>query len=229
MKDKETIVISLGGSIVVQDEPDYSFILKFKNLIQNHIKLGKRFFIVVGGGKISRTYQSSLKNIIDANTEDLDKIGIYATYINAELLRLSLKEYTPNEIVTDPSVVSGLSNDVVIGAGWKSGCSTDTETILMAEELGIKRILNLSNVDYIYDSDPKVNPNAKKIENISWEEYRSIISDKWVPGMNLPFDPVASKMAEEYGIEVVFMSGTDIENLDSYLNNKDFIGSVIRV
>jgi len=226
--EKETIVISLGGSIVVPEGPDYSFIIKFKKLIEKNLKKGKRFFIIVGGGKICRVYQESLTKIIDANKEDLDWMGIYVTRTNAELLRLALKEYTPSEIVTDSSVVSDLSNSVVVGAGWKPGCSTDTDAVLIAEELKAKKIINLSNTDYIYDSDPKVNPKAKKIEHITWEKYRSIITDKWTPGMNLPFDPVASKRADELGIEVISISGRDLDSLDNCLNNKKFKGTTIK-
>lgn len=228
MQEKETIIISLGGSILVPEQPDYSFIIRFKRLIEEYLKQNKRFFIIVGGGKVCRTYQDSLKNIIDASKEDLDWMGIYITRANAELLRLSFKEYCPKEIVTDPYVASDLSNDVVVCAGWKPGSSTDTDAVLIAEELGIQKIINISNIDYVYDSDPRVNKEAKKFENLSWSKYRSLISDKWIPGMSLPFDPIASKMSEENNIEVVFVSGKDLNNLENYLKGESFIGTVIK-
>ena len=93
--------------------------------------------------------------------------------------------------------------------------------------LGAKRIINLSNIDYVYDSDPKINSNAKKIEKISWKDYKALIPKEWNPGLNSPFDPIASKIAEEEKMKVAILNGKNISNLEKYLNGKDFIGTVI--
>jgi len=228
MEDKENIIISLGGSIVVPDDPDFSFIIQFKELVLKWVSLGKRFFIIVGGGKTCRNYNEALKKVINPSTEDLDWLGIYATRLNAELVLLSFEGVTPSQIVTDPSVIHNLKEDVIIGAGWKPGCSTDYDAVLVAEQLNSKKIINLSNVDYVYESDPGVNPNAKKFENLSWKEYRSFISSEWGAGMSTPFDPIASKKADEMGIELAFINGHDLESLENYLEGKPFKGTIIK-
>ena len=79
----------------------------------------------------------------------------------------------------------------------------------------------------MYDSDPKINPNAKKIEKISWAKYRTIIPKEWNPGLNSPFDPTASKMAEKDGIQVIIMNGKPIDNLAKCLNGENFLGTLI--
>jgi len=229
MDKKESIVISLGGSMVVPNIPDHDFIIKFRDLIIDWVKNhNKRFFIIVGGGKTCRVYNEALSKTIDATTEELDWLGIYATHLNAELVLLSFRGFAPKEIVTDPSVIPNLTEDVIIGAGWKPGCSTDLDAILTANEVGAKKVINLSNIDYVYDSDPKTNPNAKKFENVSWGEYRSCIPSDWKSGMNTPFDPTSSKKAEESGIEVAFMAGADLKSLENYLNGLPFIGTTIK-
>ncbi len=228
MDTQETIVISLGGSIVVPDLPDPSFIVAFRELILSHVKKGKKFIIIVGGGKTCRRYQEALSNTIDTKVEDLDWIGIYSTHLNAQLIRMSFKDYAPLDIITDPSAVSSLSESVIIGAGWKPGCSTDMDAVLTAEEIGSNKVINLSNINYVYDSDPKTNPNAKKYENVSWTEYLTFIPNEWTSGMNTPFDPTASKKAQELGLEVSFIAGHDLESLDNYLNGKSFQGTVIK-
>jgi uridylate kinase len=228
METRESIVISLGGSIVVPDMPDPDFIIAFRDLILKHVQKGKRFFIIVGGGKTARRYQEALRNTIDPTNEDLDWIGIYSTHLNAQLVRLSFGAHAPSDIVTDPAIVPSLSQEVIIGAGWKPGCSTDMDAVLTAEEINAKKLINLSNVSYVYDSDPKKNPNAKKFENLSWHDYRSFIPEEWVSGMNSPFDPIASKKAEELGLEVAFIAGQDLASLENYLNGESFTGSVIR-
>jgi uridylate kinase len=229
MQEKETIIISLGGAIVVPDMPNPSFISLFRDIILNWTKRGKRFVIIVGGGKTCRRYNEALSNVIDTTNEDLDWMGIYSTQLNAQLVRLSFKGSDAYEdIITDPSNVRGINNSIIIGAGWKPGCSTDTDAVLVAKEIGSKKIINLSNIDYVYDSDPRTNPDAKKFENISWKEYRSVISSEWEPGSNTPFDPIASEKAEDEGIEVAFMSGQNLENLENYLNDLPFTGTTIK-
>ena len=86
---------------------------------------------------------------------------------------------------------------------------------------------NLSNIQQVYTDDPKKNPDAKPIENISWEEFRKIVGDEWTPGLNAPFDPIAAKKAQELGVKVVVMSGDDFENIENYFAGKQFVGTTI--
>ncbi len=223
----ETIIISLGGSLIVPDNVDVSFLKDFKALILSQINKDKKFIIITGGGKVCRRYQDALKEISNPSHDDLDWLGIYATQFNAEFLRLNFESFTNSEIITDPTAKVEFNKPIVIGAGWKPGCSTDLDAIILAKNVGAKKVINISNIDYVYDSDPKVNPNAKKIENISWAEYRSIIPKEWNPGLNSPFDPIASKMAEEEGIEVIIMNGKPIDNLAKCLNGEKFLGTII--
>ncbi|MFA6524524.1 MAG: UMP kinase [Candidatus Paceibacterota bacterium] len=225
---KETIIISLGGSLIVPDNIDVSFLKAFKALMLSHIEKGKKFIIITGGGKVCRRYQDALKEISNPSHDDLDWLGIYATQFNAEFLRLNFEGFTNSEIIIDPTLKVEFNKPIVIGAGWKPGCSTDLDAIILAKNVGAKKVINISNIDYVYDSDPKKNPNAKKIENISWAEYRAIIPKEWNPGLNSPFDPIASKMAEEEGVEVIIMNGKPIDNLAKCLNGEKFLGTVIK-
>ncbi len=224
----ETIIISLGGSMVIPDLPDPEFINSFKTLILEEVKKGKRFVIIVGGGKTCRNYQNALSKTINATITDLDWIGIYVTRLNAELVRMSFADEAEKDIILDPSLLLNFKKNIVIGAGWKPGWSTDYDAVMMAKQVGAKKIINLSNTDYVYDSDPKINPDAKKMEKISWTDYRNIIPKEWIySGLNTPFDPVASKMAQEEGISAVIMTGKPIDNLKNYLNGEKFLGTVI--
>jgi uridylate kinase len=99
---------------------------------------------------------------------------------------------------------------------------------MIAKNVGAKKVINLSNTDYVYDSDPKINRDAKKIEKISWAEYRKLIPKEWNPGLNSPFDPMASEMAEKENMEVIIMNGKPIDNLANYLNGDKFFGTIIK-
>jgi len=99
--------------------------------------------------------------------------------------------------------------------------------VLAAKHLKAKKIINLSNIDYVYDKDPKVNPDAKKIEKISWADYRAIIPAQWTSRLSSPFDPVASEVAQKEGIQVMIMNGKPIDNLTKCLNGEQFLGTII--
>ena len=224
---KETIVISLGGSLIVPENIDIDFLKDFKSLILAHVVKGKKFVIITGGGKIFRKYRDVAKELANPSILDLDWLGIASLKLNAQLLKVIFGEYAHNEVIADLSKNFSLEKPVVIGSAYKPGHSTDYDAILAAKSVGAKKIINLSNIDYVYDSDPKINPNAKKIEKISWAEYRKLIPADWTSGLNTPFDPIASKMAEEEGIEVVIMNGKPIDNLAKYLSGEKFLGTII--
>ena len=79
----------------------------------------------------------------------------------------------------------------------------------------------------VYTDDPKKNPDAEPIDKISWVDFRAIIGDKWVPGINSPFDPVAAALAAENRIKVIVADGRNIENLGAILEDGEFEGTVI--
>ncbi len=224
---EETIIISLGGSLIIPENIDVDFLKDFKALILSYIGKGKKFVIITGGGKICRRYQEVAKEMVNASTVDLDWIGIASLRLNAELLRVIFEEHAYNEVIPNLSTHLSFDKPVVIGSAYKPGLSTDWDAVLAAKSLGAKKIINLSNIDYVYDSDPKLNPNAKKIEKISWADYRKIIPKDWVSGLNSPFDPIASEMAEKEGMQVAIMNGKPIDNLAKYLNGEKFLGTII--
>ena len=219
---KEVIVISLGGSVIVPDEVDVSFLKKFKELILKH-KSKYRFVIITGGGKVCRRYQNAAAQF-NISSADLDWIGIEASRLNANLVKyvLGVKE----EIIKDPTRKPNFK-DVIVGGGWKPGRSTDFDAVMLAKVLKSKMVINISNVDYLYTKDPRLHKDAKKIENAGWKELRKLVGDKWTPGMNLIFDPEAVKLAEKTRLRLIF-AGKDINNLSNLLNGKKFKGSVVQ-
>jgi len=223
----EIIVISLGGSLIVPNNIDVNFLKDFKKLILSQTKKGKKFVIITGGGKICRNYQEVAKDISNPSNEELDWLGIASLKLNAELLRVIFGQYACNKVVYNLSNKFSFNKPIVIGSAYKPGHSTDFDTIQAAKTIGAKKIINLSNIDYVYDSDPKINSNAKKFKKISWIEYRKLIPKEWNPGLNSPFDPIASKMAEKEKMEVTIMNGKSLSNLAKYLNKEKFLGTSI--
>jgi uridylate kinase len=227
-KKSEFNIISLGGSLIVPDEIDTTFLKSFLEFIREEVSLGKKYIIITGGGKVCRRYQKAGVDLGAVTTEESDWIGIHTTRMNANFVRILLKDLAHEEIVINPFEVGEVTKPIVVAAGWKPGWSTDYDAVEMAKIFNAKKIANLSNIDYAYDKDPKVFPDAKKIEKISWADFRKIIPEKWAPGLNSPFDPMAAKNAEEAGIEVAILNGKDLSNLKNYFNGVSFRGTVVK-
>ncbi|MFA5358464.1 MAG: UMP kinase [Patescibacteria group bacterium] len=229
MKIKRTVVISLGGSIVVPEVGfiDYKFLKKFKKVILKYTKKGVRFIIVVGGGKTCRLYQAAAKKVGKLVSEDIDWIGIHSTRLNAHLLRTIFREHTHPEINMNPSIIFAFKEPILIGSGWRPGWSTDYDAAKLAIAYGAKEVINLSNIDYVFNKDPKKYKDAKKFKNINWKNFFGLVGDEWTPGANLPFDPVASRLARGSHLKVLIMKGTDVKNFDNYLLSGKFKGTII--
>ncbi len=224
---EETIIISLGGSLIVPDEIDTVFLREFKNLVLSHVVRGRKFIIITGGGKICRKYQEVAVTLDNPTNFNLDWIGIASLKLNAELLRVIFGEYTHEKVVSDLSEDLSFDKPIIIGSALRPGQSSDFNAVLAAKTVGAKKIINLSNIDHIYTADPKLNPDAVRIENISWIDYFALIPKEWNPGLSTPFDPVASRVAKEEGMEVVIMNGKPIDNLAKCLDGEIFSGSRI--
>ena len=223
---QKTIVMSLGGSVIAPDDLDAKFLREFKKIIEMFIKKEHRFVIYCGGGKIARDYQKAASEIVKLSNEQLDWLGINATVLNANFVKTIFGNAAEDAIIRDPTQKINFRKKILIAAGWKPGWSTDYDAVLLAKNLKINMVVNMSNIDYVYDKDPKKYSDAEKIKNISWKDYRKIAGDKWEAGLNLPFDPIAAKEAEKIKLKVAII-GKDLGNFENFLDGKKFYGTLI--
>ncbi len=224
-----TLVISVGGSLVVPNgEIDTEFLKGFKKTLASHIDNGWKFVIVVGGGGTARSYQRAAKAVTHVTSDDLDWIGIHSTRLNGHLIRTIFRDIAHPVMYKDPTrVPSRFKEKVLVAAGWKPGWSTDYVATRIAKRLGAKMVLNLSNIDYLCDKDPNKHKDAKPICEISWKDFRKMVGNTWDPGMNVPFDPVASRLAHNSGIQAVLLNGKNLQNIGKLLDGESFIGTVV--
>jgi uridylate kinase len=227
---KNIKVLSVGGSIVAPDKVDTVFIKKFKQAILDYLNedLDRKLVFVVGGGGPARSYQKAYRAIVEEpDTDSQDWIGIMATRLNGELLKGVFADECPDPVVTNPTEIKSFKGRVLVAAGWKPGFSTDNDSVLLAENIGAKQIINLSNISKIYSADPKLDPGAVPLDNISWADMRKLVGDKWIPGVNVPFDPIATIRASELNLKVITASGNNIENMKRILVGSKFEGTTI--
>jgi uridylate kinase len=223
----QTTVLSLGGSLIVPDKIDTQFLLKFREFMLDYVRRGNTAGILCGGGKTCRNYIQAAQDVSTIPQVDCDWIGIMATRLNAELVRAIFGEHAYEKVVVNHSAKIKTAKRIIIGAGWEPGCTTDTDSVLFAEIIHASTIINLTNIDYVYTKDPRKFSDAHIIKQISWVDFRKIIGDTYVSGMNVPFDPVASRKAEQLKLKVIILNGNNIDNLKNCLDGKEFIGTVI--
>jgi uridylate kinase len=226
----ELAVLSLGGSMVVPDEVDTDYIRTFRQFLVSWLNEQERarLIVVVGGGKPARQYQQAIREIYpEVSTDELDWAGIYATRLNARMLKAVLGEWCEDPIVEDPTAVYRFSGRVLIAAGWKPGFSTDFDAVILAEEFGADFVVNMTNIEKVYTADPKTNPDAEPIDRIGWSEFLALTGDTWAPGKNTPFDPVAAHHAATIGLTVVSAHGKDLDNLRAILAGEPYVGTTI--
>ena len=220
--------MSIGGSLVVPNGgPDAKFLKQFDGFISAEVKKGRKFVIVVGGGKTARHYIDAAREVHQVKPEDLDWMGIHATRLNGHLLRTIFRKFAHPVVISNPlRTPKKWKGKVLIAAGWKPGWSTDYVACRIAKRLGVKQVINASNIDYVYTDDPRKNKAAKPIKEMNWKDYRKMVGDEWDPGLSAPFDPIASKFCHKNKINVAIVSG-DVKNMKNVLLSKDFKGTLL--
>ena len=219
------IIISLGGSIISTDADTTAIIRDYatwlKQLAQTNVVA-----VIVGGGYRARiAIEGAKKNNSNLTNDQLDEIGIAATRVNAELLRSACQVEHP--IITDPNIILPTTPCLIFGAGWKPGRSTDYDAVLLAVTNQVTTVYNVSNITKIYTADPKTDPAAKPLDDVTWEQLQQIVGDTWTPGLNMPFDPIAAKLATEHALTVKVVNGLDMANLANCIAGQAFTGTVI--
>lgn len=209
----QKVVISVGGSLINPGEINVAFLKQLKKFVTTS---KNKFILVAGGGVNARTYAHAGKEL-GVKEFGRDLLGIQATLLNAELLRQMFKA---PPVLQEPKKTS---SKVTIAGGWLPGCSTDFDAVLWADKTGAKTIVNLTNVDYVYDEYPNGTPQ----KYLTWKDYRKMANGRWTPGMHIPFDPVASRAAEKARMKVFIINGNKLKEINKALQGKKFTGTVI--
>lgn len=228
---KETIIISVGGSMIVPGDIDTTFLSSFKNLIEKEIGNGRSFVIIAGGGRTARKYMDAARAVSELSPDDVDWLGIHATRLNGHLLRAVFRNYAYPVMIANPDDILDIKKDtsLIIAAGYRPGASTDLRAVQIAHRRGATKLINLSNIDHVYTADPKKDSSATPIETISWSDFRKLIPAEWDPGLSSPFDPVAAREAEAHGIEVAIVNGAKLDELAKCIEGKPFVGTRIHL
>ncbi len=227
--DDPIYAVSIGGSILVPGDDDLSYIQALTEVLKK-VAQTKRLIIVVGGGKLARNYQSMARGLGAGNTF-LDEIGIAATRLNAKLLMSGLGHLCHPIVVEtlDEAAEAIRDSRIIVAGGTHPGHTTDAVTAMMAEKLRADVFINATSVDGVYTSDPNKDPEAKRIETISYAKLLEIVAPyAGKPGANVVMDPLAVKVLARSKMTSYVVKGRDLDNLKLALEGStDVHGTVI--
>lgn len=178
------VLLKLSGEALAGEQKrgfDEATVTEVAKQIKTIVDEGLQVGIVIGGGNFWRGRTSGAMDRSKA-----DQIGMLATIMNciyvSDICRyvgLKTEVFTPfvcgafTTLYSKDAVEESFAEGKVVFFAGGTGhpyFSTDTATVLRAVEIGADAILLAKAVDGIYDSDPKVNPDAKKYDEISIDE-----------------------------------------------------------
>ncbi|RLF65269.1 MAG: UMP kinase [Thermoplasmata archaeon] len=222
------IVISLGGSLISKEKIDMGYIKEIVEILRE-AACNFKLAVVVGGGRTAREYINAAKGFTDSYYM-LDRIGIEATRLNALLLISALEDIAYPEVPrsVDEAVEYIRNSRIVVMGGTEPGHTTDAVAALLAERLRAQRLIIATNVDGVYDKDPRKYKDARKLKKLTFRELLDIVmSVPPEPGVNTVIDHLAALIINRSKIRTIVINGLNPKELKNAIYGLEVEGSVI--
>lgn len=226
-----TVVVSLGGSMLFANKGvDIDYLKKSAQLL---LRLSKdaRLAVVVGGGQFAREYSSAIRES-SGNEFLADRAAVLATKANATMVMAALGQAAYPKLIQDPDdAAAGIAlGNIPVGCGILEGVTTDFDSMLIAERVKADALVNMSNTDGVYSADPKKDKAAKKLAKMTHQQLVDMATafDARRAGTNFVFDVVACKVAARAGIELHFVNGRDLKQVENAILGKPHQGTVVK-
>jgi uridylate kinase len=222
------IMFKISGEALCSSTESHDF-AKISIIADNIMKMIQENFkvcLVIGGGNIFRGRDAEKYGL---NRVKADYIGMVATIINAMILHQffatkEVKSKVFSSFAIDNNIVQKFDHDlseenlnnnsvnIFCGGTGSPYFTTDSAAVLKAVEMGCDILFKATQVDGIYDSDPKINLNARRYDYIT---YNEVLEKK----LNV-MDMTAISLAQENKLPIVIFSIQDINNLYSILKGQ---------
>ena len=213
------VLLKLSGEVLAGDNKmgfDFSVVNSVCKCVKECVDMGVEVAIVIGGGNFWRGRSSG-----NMDRTRADHMGMLATAINSLALCDELEQLgTPARVMTaiemrqiaEPftkrDAVAHLEQGRVVIFGCGTGSpffSTDTAAALRAVEIGADIIFKATNVDGVYDSDPKTNPDAKKYDTL---KFIDVLKD----GLHV-MDSTAASLCMDNNVPLLVFNLNDPKNI----------------
>lgn len=227
--NRAPVVVSIGGSVLLTGSGDTEYLERLAGLLR---RLGgeRPLVVTVGGGRTAREY-IQLGRALGLTEVELDEVGIEVTRLHARLLAACIGPPAPaHPPTTVPAVVELLrTGSPVILGGTEPGHTTDGVAALVAVRIRAARVVNATDVDGVYDRDPRTDRSAQRIERLTWQEFRAMVhaSTSAEAGQNFLFDRLGADALARARIPLLIVPGRDLENLEEAIAGRPCHGSRI--
>ena len=231
-----TQIVALGGSLLRPEEADERT-MWFGQLRQMAVHFegnGRKLGIVVGGGLPAREGITLARESF-SDPYRLDTVGIAATRLNATILQQTLQDIGCNVAPVIPTSTNEAaelleSHNIIVMGGTTPGHTTDAVSVALARDCGASHCVIATNVSHVHDSDPRENPEAKPIEELTLAELAQITGTEPLgPGGSAAVDPVAVKWAMEASIKLAVLDGRNLSRVEDALEGRPFVGTLVKV
>jgi len=221
------VVVSVGGSVLFTGNGDREYFEQLAELLRR-LGADRPLVVTTGGGRSAREY-IQLGRALGLTEYELDELGIEVTRLHARLLAARIGPPAPSHPPTTvPAVVEQLrSGSPVILGGTEPGHTTDGVAALVAVRIRAERVVNATDVDGVYEQDPRTHPDARRIEQLSWSEFRSMVhtGTSGEAGQNFLFDRLGADALARAGIPLLIVPGRDLANLEAAILGRPCRGS----
>jgi uridylate kinase len=213
------VVIRIGGSVVASP-PNPKLIREYADLIGDLRIRGYEVAVVVGGGSLAREF-IGLAREIGLSEREQDELAISVSRLFAQMLAMRIGGYEWKDVpITVEDAVRVLTErGMVVMGGVKPGMTTDAVAALLASEARASLIVKATDQDGIYTKDPKKYPNAKKLDEITFDDLERLLAEnKHKAGIHQIIDPEAVRILKEKHIKTIVVNGFNPENILSALS-----------
>ncbi|RLG01715.1 MAG: UMP kinase [Thaumarchaeota archaeon] len=223
------IVVKIGGHLIsTRDGINVDLFKRYSRLF-SEIYDGGRWCIVVGGGEEARRYVKAARSL-GVNESICDLIAVKVTRINALLLASLLGERAIQKIPESLEELIQYSSrgKIVVMGGLQPGQSTIAVSALAAEAINADKLIVATDVDGIYTDDPKLNPDARLLEEVTLSQLMKIVEKtSHKAGEYKLIDMVAYKVLSRSHIQTIYLNGMDPENVRRAIMGER-VGTLIR-
>jgi uridylate kinase len=221
------VVIRIGGSVVASPL-NASLIGSYVDLLKKLREEGHEVITVVGGGSLAREFirVTGDQGLVEA---DRDWAAIHVSRLFARLFVLCLGEASCENVsfTLDDAVDCLKHGNVVVMGGLHPGMTTDAVAALIGEKVKANLLVKASNVEGIFTKDPKKFPDAKKLDEVGFEDLERLFDeDRHRAGIHQILDPEAVKILRRCRLRTVVVNGFNVKNVVAAIKGKQ-VGTIV--
>ena len=221
------VVVRVGGS-VVGSPLNAPLITKYVELLKDLKQKGHNIVAVVGGGSLAREFIKVAAEL-GLQESNRDWAAIHVSRLFAQLFTLGLGDVGCGcvPVSVEEAEACLKTGKVVVLGGLRPGMTTDSVAALVGEKIKADLLVKGSNVDGIYNKDPRKFSDAKRLDKVSFGDLGKIFeASSHKAGINQVVDPEAVKILQRCKLKTVVVDGYEANNVLLAVMGKQ-VGTVI--